>query len=250
MNGKIIILTDIHGNLSALKAVIADFENRLYNPNHIVVLGDMVNYGLRPNEVIKEMDSLSRRYSIPVNLFGNHEKALFDGDTSHFSTDRGRSVLEYTRTRLSDDSKGYLLRHLSQTGMEEMDISGRRVLFVHGSLTDPFWGKMTDGEMSKPIYAKYDYVISGHSHIPHFTEKFYEDRSKPEYRNRKRTVFLNPGSVGQPRNHNPRAQYLFVDIEDETFHFNSVGYDVAHEQSLYEGTEIDSFYRTRLINGI
>ena len=124
------------------------------------------------------------------------------------------------------------------------------ILFVDCSLIDRFFCKMTDEEMSKQIYAKYDYVISGHSHVPNFTEKFYEDKSKPEYRNKKRTVFLNPGSVGQPRNHNPRAQYLFVDFEAEIFHFNSVRYDVRYEQILYEGTEIDSFYRTRLTNGI
>ena len=250
MNDKIVVLSDIHGNLSALKAVIGDVENSLYNPNYVVLLGDIVNYALRPNEVIKELESLSRRYDILVNLFGNHEKALFDGDTSHFSTDRGRNVLQYTKTRLSTESKNYLLAHLSRSGIHEMNICGKQVLFVHGSLTDHFWGKMTDEEMSKQIYAKYDYVISGHSHIPNFTEKFYEDKSKFEYRNKKRTVFLNPGSVGQPRNHNPKAQYLFVDIETEIFHFNTVKYDVEYEQSLYEGTNIDSFYKTRLTNGI
>ena len=72
----------------------------------------------------------------------------------------------------------------------------------------------------------------------------------PEYRNKKRTIFLNPGSVGQPRNHNPRAQYLFVDTEKEIFHFNSVEYDVEYEQSLYEGANIDNFYKIRLKNGI
>lgn len=250
MNGKIIALTDIHSNLSALEAVIADIEDRLYNPNSIVILGDIINYGLRPNEVIKEIITLSQRYGILVNLFGNHEKAIFDGDTSHFSTDRGRSVLKYTRTMLSDESKDYLLEHLSQTGMKEVNVGGKLVLFVHGSLSDPFWGKMTDEEMSKQIYAKYDYVISGHSHVPNFTEKFYEDRSKPEYRNKKRTGFLNPGSVGQPRNHNPRAQYLFIDFEAEIFHFNSVRYNVGYEQSLYEGVDIDRFYKTRLTKGI
>lgn len=250
MKGKIIVLTDIHGNLSALYAVIADIENRLYHPDCIVILGDIINYGLRPNEVIKEIITLSQRYSILANLFGNHEKALFDGDTSHFSTDRGRSVLEYTRTRLSDESKDYLLNYLSPTGMKEMNVDEKLVLFVHGSLTDPFWGKMTGKEMSEQVYAKYDYVISGHSHVPNFTEKFYEVKSKPEYRNKKRTVFLNPGSVGQPRNHNPRAQYLFIDFEAEIFHFNSVRYDVEYEQNLYEGAAIDSFYKTRLTNGI
>ena len=250
MVNNLIILSDIHSNLNALESVINDFEGRGLQPSAIALLGDCINYGMRPNEVIERLNEIYKRYEIIVNIFGNHEKALLDGDTSHFSTDRGRSMLEYTRTRLSDKSKDYLLNQLSPAGMKEMNVNGKLILFVHGSLTDPFWGKMTDEEMSKQIYAKYDYVISGHSHVPNFTEKFYEDKSKPEYRNKKRTVFLNPGSVGQPRNHNPRAQYLFVDFEAEIFHFNSVRYDVRYEQILYEGTEIDSFYRTRLTNGI
>ncbi len=244
---KLLVLSDIHANLSALKEILKDADSK-YEYEAIAILGDVINYGMRPNDVIELIKSL--KYPIIVNLFGNHEKALFDSDTSHFSTDRGRAVLEYTRTILSTDSKDYLWSHLFRIGVKEMNMKGKQVLFVHGSLTDPFWGKMTDEEMSKQMYAKYDYVISGHSHVSNFTEKFYEDKSKSEYRNKKRTVFLNPGSVGQPRNHNPRAQYLFVDFEAEIFHFNSVKYDVEHEQSLYAGTNIDSFYKTRLKNGI
>ena len=244
---KLLVLSDIHANLSALKEVLKDADSR-YEYEAIAILGDMVNYGMRPDHVIELIKDL--KYPVIANLFGNHEKALFDGDTSHFSTDRGRSVLQYTRRILSNESKDYLLDHLSKTGTKEMEISGKKVLFVHASLADPFWGKMTDEEMSKPLYEKYDYVISGHSHIPNFTERFYEVKSNPEYRDKKRTVFLNPGSVGQPRNHNPRAQYLFVNFVEETFHFNSVRYNVEYEQTLYEGTEIDVFYKTRLTNGI
>lgn len=244
---RLLVLSDIHANLSALKEILVDAGLK-YEYEALAILGDIVNYGMRPNEVVGLIKNL--KYPVVANLFGNHEKALFDGDTSHFSTDRGRNVLEFTKTSLSDESKDYLLEHLSQTGMKEVDVDGKLILFVHGSLTDPFWGKMTDEEMSKQIYAKYDYVISGHSHIPNFTEKFFEDKSKPEYRNKKRTVFLNPGSVGQPRNHNPKAQYLLVDLKEEIFHFNSVRYDVEYEQALYEGTEIDSFYKSRLTNGI
>lgn len=250
MKDRIIILSDIHGNLSALSAVVEDFDNKRYQPDAIAVLGDIINYGMRPNEVIDELVNIAKHSHVIVNIFGNHEKALFDSDTSHFSTERGRRVLQYTRTKMSSDSNNYLLSNLTQAGMKELELNGKRLLFVHGSLTDPFWGKMSEEEMSKQIYAKYDYVISGHSHIPNFTEKFYEDKTRSEYRNKKRTIFLNPGSVGQPRNHSPRAQYLYVDIDKEIFHFNSVIYDVEHEQSLYEGENIDSFYKTRLANGI
>lgn len=243
---KLLVLSDIHANLSALKETLRDADSN-YEYDAIAILGDIVNYGMRPNDVIELIKSL--KYPIVANLFGNHEKALFDGDTSHFSTDRGREVLEFTRSRLNAESNDYLLNHLSQMGMKEMNVDGKLILFVHGSLTDPFWGKMTDEEMSEQIYAKYDYVISGHSHVPNFTERFYEDKSIPEYRNKKRTVFLNPGSVGQPRNHNPRAQYLFIDFDEEILHFNSARYNIDNEWVLYP-QKIDPFYKNRLKKGI
>lgn len=249
MKDRLIILSDIHGNLSALSAVVEDIGNKGYQPDAIAILGDNINYGMRPNEVIDVLVNIAKSNHIIVNIFGNHEKALFDGDTSHFSTERGKQVLALTQNMLSEESLNYL-KQLIHEGMIEHEICGKRILFVHGSLTDPFWGKMSDEEMSKQIYANYDYVISGHSHIPNFTEKFYEDNTRSEYRNKKRTIFLNPGSVGQPRNHNPRAQYLFVDIEKEIFHFNSVTYDIETERSLFIKIEIDRFYSDRLIRGI
>lgn len=242
-----IILSDIHGNLSALDAVIADFQSRYPENKTIVLLGDIINYGMRPNEVIKRLHELAGIYEISVNLFGNHEKALLDGDTTRFSTERGRTVLEITRKMLIQESYCYL-KNLNSKGFQEMDITGKKILFVHGSIEDPFWGKLNEITLEDTRYSKYDYVISGHSHIPHLIEKFYP-ADKPEYRNKKRTIFLNPGSVGQPRNHNPKAQYLYVDIPTETVHFNSVIYDIKAEQSLYTD-KIDHFYSDRLKKGI
>jgi len=242
---RLIILSDIHASLSALRAVVDDFSKK-YSPDGILLLGDIINYGMRPNGVIE----LLRSIDIPfmANIFGNHEKALFDGDTSNFSTERGKRLLDYTRSILSTESIDYIHDNCNQKGYVELDLCGKHILVIHGSFADPFWGKMTDVEMSDSRYSEYDYVISGHSHIPHFIEKFYASDA-PEYRNKKRTVFINPGSVGQPRNHNPKAQYACLDMEAETIHFNSVGYDIATEQSLYP-ENLDSFYSERLAKGI
>lgn len=242
---RLILLSDIHGNLSALEAVLADLMMK-YKPDFVLILGDNINYGMRPNEVIERLNSLD--IPILVNVFGNHEKALLDGDTSHFSTVRGRHLLDYTRSALSEEAINHIKNNCTQKGYTEVEINGKKILAVHGSLSDPYWGKMTDAEMSKIIYSKYDYVFSGHSHIPHFIEKFYVC-DNPEYRNRKRTVFINPGSVGQPRNHNSKAQYTYIDLNEETVHFNSVRYDIKKEQSLYPDN-LDGFYAKRLENGI
>lgn len=247
MLNKLIVISDIHGNLSALNSVIKDFEARHYCPDALVVLGDNINYGMRPNSVISVLEELSKRYDILVNLSGNHEKALIDGDTTHFSTERGKQVLDYTRSVVTAQSLSYIKR-LTTKGFMECEINGKKILFIHGSISDPFWGKLDRLTMDDERYAEYDYVISGHSHIPHMTEFFFKS-DRQDYRNKKRTIFLNPGSVGQPRNHNPRAQYLYMDLSSETFHFNSVEYDVESEQALYTG-EIDNFYSERLNKGI
>ena len=247
MNDRIIVLSDIHGNLSALESVVLDIEKRYYSPDAIAILGDNINYGMRPNEVIKRLVSLSERYNVIVNLFGNHEKALIDGDTTHFSTERGKQVLDYTRNSLNDESKEYI-DGLSKEGYKEVQIVDRKVLFIHGSISDPYWGKLNNDTVNDSRYSEYDFVVSGHSHIPHLIEHFYP-ADNPEYRNKKRTVILNPGSVGQPRNHNPRAQYLYMELSSETFHFNSVPYNIEKERSLFTD-EVDCFYSDRLINGI
>lgn len=247
MKDKLIILSDIHGNLSALNAVIEDFEVRKYQPDSIAILGDNINYGMRPNDVVERLKELSDKYNIIANLWGNHEKALIDGDTSHFSTERGKQVLDYTRNSLSKESSDYI-KGLTQEGKTEFVISKRKILFIHGSIEDPYWGKLNPDTAGNNQYSQYDYVISGHSHIPLLFEYFYPSEN-PEYRNKKRTIFLNPGSVGQPRNHNPRAQYLYMEIESEIFHINSVCYDIESERSLFND-EVNSFYSNRLINGI
>ena len=103
---KFVILSDIHANLTALKAVLSDIQAQGYLPDAVVILGDIINYGMRPNEVISELEKLS--YPIVVNLMGNHEKALLDGDLSHFSTERGKQMLQYTSSILSESSLLYL----------------------------------------------------------------------------------------------------------------------------------------------
>lgn len=246
---KLVILSDIHANLSALKAVIADFQNK-YKPEAIISLGDLINYGMRPNEVIEEMEQLSQHYPIVCNLCGNHERSILypQEQLSRFSSERGKQMLEYTRQKLSFDSMNYLQMELEEAGQKKLQLDGRNILCIHGDLNDPYWGKLDAESVENENYAIYDYVFSGHTHLPHHMEILYK-MDIPKMRNRKKTIFLNPGSVGQPRNQNPRAQYLYVDLTEEIFHHVSVEYDVVAEQSLYTN-ETDKFYKDRLFKGI
>ena len=239
---RIAILSDIHANYSALKAVLKDLAQ--YSVDGLLLLGDVINYGMRPNEVIETMAS----YPVPVlaNIWGNHEKAVMDNDLTRFSSDRGRDILRYTRSILSPDS----LRYIEQMSHEpvSLNLGGRKFLLVHGSLKDIYWKSLALSDMTDEGYSQYDSVISGHSHIPHYVENFFK-ADCPEYRNKKKTVFINPGSVGQPRNQNPRAQYGVLDVETGEYIHRCVSYDIASEQRLYT-SETDMFYKDRLLVGI
>lgn len=239
---RIAILSDIHANYSALKAVLEDLSQ--YSVDGLLLLGDLINYGMRPNEVIETIATCP----VPVlaNIWGNHEKAVIDNDLARFSSDRGRDILRYTRGILSPAS----LHYIEQMSHEPVsfEVDGRKFLLVHGCLKDIYWKSLTLSDMTDESYSQYDCVISGHSHVPHYLESFFK-ADCPEHRNKKRTVFINPGSVGQPRNHNPRAQYGVLEMETGEYIHCCVSYDIVSEQRLYT-SETDIFYKDRLLVGI
>ena len=242
---RLVLLSDIHANLTALQAVLKDIES-IGEVDSFALLGDFVNYGPRPNEAIKIAKQLAK--PLIVNLWGNHEYSIFGGSLDRFATDRGRAVLKYTNTILTGDSLEYLDKCMNHLGMEEKEIGDKRILFMHGNLDDPYWGKFGIDKMNDKRFAEYDYVISGHSHVPHYVEYFFAS-DNVEYRNKKRTIFINPGSVGQPRNHNPYAQYGILDIESGNYEHRCVWYDVKEEQKLFSDS-VDKFYKDRLTLGI
>ncbi len=242
---KIAILSDIHANLNALNSVLEDMR-KSHPVDAYVLLGDIVNYGMRPNETILQLEQLDK--TILGNIWGNHECALVDdAQLPHFATDRGRNALTYMRNILSEHSKQYM-EQMTKEGYAELEIDGKKILLVHGNMKDVYWGKMTDAEQHDECYKKYDYVLHGHSHVPQYNEVFYADENS-ELRNKKKTVFINPGSVGQPRNYNPRAQYAIWNTETGECQLLSVAYDIAYEQSLFP-KEINPFYKQRLNKGI
>lgn len=246
---KLLILSDIHGNLSALNAVL-DQVVKTDQLDAMALLGDFIDYGMRSNEVIKKI----RELEIPAicNIWGNHERAVVKEDYAHFSSERGVESAKNTRKYLSQETLDYLKSLPGIEGKQEFEWAGKKFLAVHGSLSDHYWksifpnqGNGIDGQFAG--YEEYDYVLSGHSHYPHVFPIFYKI-DNPAYRNKKRTIFINPGSVGQPRNHDPRAQYAIID-SDVGISLCAVHYDVKYEQSLFTD-EVNGFYRERLSNGI
>lgn len=240
---KILIISDIHGNKTAFQAVIDKIQNE--NIKAIVFLGDAIDYGMHSNEVIQMMNSL--QYPIICNIFGNHEDAVLKEEYNRFSSERGKISAKYTKSRLSEESVYYISNIMNRKGFYEFEYEKKKCLAVHGSLEDYFW-KSIKPDNALAEYEKYDYVFSGHSHQPHYFEKYYATND-PVHRNKKKTILINPGSVGQPRNHNPMAQYALLDIETEEVQLCKVKYDISKEQETFTD-KIDVFYRDRLTVGI
>lgn len=240
---QLLILSDIHGNLSALKSVLLDIDKN-FSPHAAVILGDNIDYGMGSNEVLEILQS----FKIPIiaSLWGNHEYAIMMDDYRHFSSQRGVDSAKHTKKTISEQSIRYLSAIAGKEGMMEFEYCGKSFLAIHGSLENTYWKSIVAGGSIRG-YEKYDYVLSGHSHIPHCFSVF-SDTVNIEMRNKKRTVFINPGSVGQPRNHDPHAQYAVLDFQNGVM-MRSVEYDVRFEQSLFTD-EVDRFYCDRLERGV
>jgi predicted phosphodiesterase len=211
---KLIILSDIHANLSALRSVFLDIQKRGIDNYKFVILGDVINYGLRPNETLE----LLKEGDMYVLLAGNHEMALLGVEDDRFSSPRGKQILDVTKTIITKKNFEYIQNDFYQ-GYMEKEINDKKYLFIHGSLDDIFWGTIKPSDISNELYKGYDIVFSGHSHKPHFIEYFFQDENQ-KMRNKKKTIFINPGSIGQPRNHDNSAQYVVFDTVSLDISFN------------------------------
>lgn len=241
---KILILSDIHGNLNALESVLKAAEK--YKIGKCILLGDLIDYGIRSNEVIEIISRLN--YEIVCNIRGNHENAIINDEYQRFSSDRGRESAKNTRRNLNDFSWNYIKTVMASCGKYEFMLGDKKCLAVHGSLKDEYWKSISPWD-DLSDYLAYDFVFSGHSHLPHFFG-YYHKVDNPATRNKKKTIFINPGSVGQPRNINNNAQYSILDPVTEEIFMKKAAYDIESEQNTFDGQPVDTFYKDRLKRGI
>lgn len=224
------IISDIHGNLEALRAVLEDID-RQEAIDEIVCLGDIVGYGPSPAECV---DLIRERCSVVIR--GNHDEALVHGPIGF--TPLAREAIEWTRKKLRP--------RFWKPGSTERwsfleDLRTREewhgYLLVHGSPRDPTSEYIMDREVHlgdpqkfTEIFASFEKVcMVGHTHIPGvFYEgpRFVPQRElEEEFRADGEKMVINVGSVGQPRDRDPRACYLLVDPERDAFRFRRVDYD-------------------------
>jgi predicted phosphodiesterase len=236
---RIAVLSDIHANLAALRAVRADFPE----VDEVWVLGDIVGYGPQPNEVIAELQEMGAR-----SVLGNHDGAAIETvDAAYFNPD-ARAAIEWTREVIDANSRAYIAT------LPEVRRDGE-VTAVHGSPRDPIWEYITSPGIAAENFAAFDTKIClfGHTHMPVvYRELEGTVDAVPGYPGPAVDLdggrsLLNPGSVGQPRDGIPDASYALLDLGDSgsgTFEFRRVPYEIGRTQQLMRERELP----TRLVD--
>jgi diadenosine tetraphosphatase ApaH/serine/threonine PP2A family protein phosphatase len=234
------VVSDIHGNLAALEAVLAAVDERA--PDELWCLGDLVGYGARPNECC----GIVRRRST-ICLAGNHDLAVRGTiDLLEFSGDAGVAA-RWTRDVLTDESLAYLK-------ILEPEGTAHGVELYHGSARDPVWEYVLSDEAAAVTLAltESQVVLVGHSHVAlHVSTAgvggLAPDGTRVEFRDARH--LLNPGSVGQPRDGDPRAAWLELDLDAATATFHRVAYDIERTQAEIRGAGLPEVLAERLAYG-
>jgi len=239
------VLADIHANVRALDAVLNDAV-RHGTVDVLWVLGDIVGYGAEPNECIERL----RDYPC-VCIAGNHDLgATGRADLSLFNADAAAACL-WTRARLSASSAEFL--DALSLGVEEPPF-----LLVHGSPRDPVWEYVVSAPGARAVsgFCPQPHCLAGHTHVPAL---FRMDAGTPhdtrvgvvdiDLRQRGGRFLLNPGSVGQPRDGDPRAAFAEVDLDELTVRFRRTPYDVQHAAAAVVNAGLPRGLAARLLVG-
>ena len=262
---RVLILSDIHANFVALETVIADAAGRY---DTIWCLGDVVGYGPAPNECVDFVQS-----EAALCVIGNHDWAVLGRpglDIAHFNP-LARAAVEWTQTELSEKSH----RFLDSLPAEPLEPEGAgSILITHASPREPVSEYVQTPETALENFAHFEtkMCLVGHTHKPaifHWQlRKIYSRRGRrngipvtvdflrPYEAQRVRLeltelqrLILNPGSVGQPRDNDPRAAYALLDLEALTWEQRRVAYPVDLTQSQMRAVQLPRRLIDRLTFG-
>jgi diadenosine tetraphosphatase ApaH/serine/threonine PP2A family protein phosphatase len=223
---RVAVVADIHANLTAFDAVAADWGEI----DGLWCLGDVVGYGPDPNECVARLRALEH-----VCVAGNHDwAALGRIDTGDFNP-AARAAADWTAAALSSDTRAYL-ESLTETLVLEP------FTLVHGSPRSPIWEYLLDAAAARVNFDLFrtDYCLIGHSHVPlmfatredgRIDARLLAPEGPLELAGARR--FLNPGSVGQPRDGDPRASFAILELDGPrtSFELQRVEYPIAETQA-------------------
>jgi predicted phosphodiesterase len=241
---RVAVISDVHANWHALEAVLEAIERE--QPDELWCLGDLVGYGPRPNPCCAAVE---RRAAIC--LAGNHDLGVLgELDLADFAGD-AVAAARWTRGVLAESSRSYLAS-VRPTGERD------GVQLFHASPRDPVWDYVLSAEAAAVAFELTDaaLLLVGHSHVPLAitledgvlagglapggTEAWLDGGR----------WLLNPGSVGQPRDGNPHAAWLQLDLDERRAWFRRVEYDVGRTQEEIRERRLPDALAERLAHGI
>ncbi len=241
---RVAVISDIHSNLHALEAVLADIEGE--GPDEIWCLGDLVGYGPRPNECV----DLTRGRA-QLSLCGNHDLAVLGSiDVAEFTGDAAAAAL-WTRQVLGGEEAAWLRTltpHAVRPGVE----------LFHGSPRDAVWDYVLSEQVAliSILETEAPVVLVGHSHVAlglgwdgaSLTGGLAPAGTEVDLTERR--WLLNPGSVGQPRDGDPRAAWLLIDMAAGRAAFRRIDYPIDVTQAEIREHGLPAALAARLAHGV
>jgi len=245
---KIAVISDIHGNAVALKQVLQAID--ALQPDSLFCLGDIVGYGPEPETCIRLI-----RERADVILAGNHDLAVVGAiDIDHFNPIAREAVL-WHREHLSEESLAWLASLSPRVDLPDLTLS-------HGSPREPIWEYVTEPETAAENYDAFDTQIGliGHSHLAiawqlHRADGGIEVARREEAPGTPLKLvmedkwLLNPGSVGQPRDEDPRASFAILDTDIWQWTWHRVAYDIESVEKAILAAGLPEVLGTRLYFG-
>ncbi len=240
---RILVISDIHGNLTALEAVLAEAGE----VDTVWCLGDVVGYGPDPNQSIARLQELPNF----ICLLGNHDAAAIGQIPIHGFNPEARAAIVWTQSVLEPESATFL-KSLTQTASID------KVTLAHGSPRNPILEYLLDTRTATENFEFFntDFCFVGHSHLPlafSLTDGQYLSQLSVPPVNQPipllPRIIVNPGSVGQPRDRDPRASFAIFDTENDTWQNQRVEYDIAAVQERMRAAELPDRHVTRLTGG-
>ena len=236
------ILSDIHGNYEALTAVLKVVDEM--GVDSILCLGDVVGYGANPNEVI----ALTRDRT-DVTTRGNHDQAAVDPGEEIYFNSWAVQAIRWTRDQLTGESLDYLMGLPYESFLPD-------VRLVHASPGEPRkWRYVLSPQAAAREFSTFEesFCFIGHSHVPMIvlrtevgTSELLEGEVALPAGAR---VLINVGSVGQPRNGDPRASFAVLDLDDRSASLVQVAYDIDTARKKIIEAGLPRFLGDRLLLG-
>jgi predicted phosphodiesterase len=239
---RVAVISDIHANLHALEAVLEDVDRE--TPDAIWCLGDLVGYGPRPNECCARVRELA-----DVCLVGNHDLVALGTLGIEDFNPEAAAAARWTAAALDEESRSFLSSLPPSAAPEHAQL-------FHASARDPVWEYVLTDEAATAtlLLTTAPVVLVGHSHIAlavTLGAGIVEGGLAPAGTNQELVGrwLLNPGSVGQPRDGDPDAAWLLLDLEARFASFRRVAYSIKETQRELRDAGLPEALASRLAVG-